>query len=303
MTLIYYVGLFLCSVATTFSQYKYGKSLRSNNDILIYIMITGVMSMLFFGGASCFCIVLNSRIIFYSVILTAISIISYYTQLFVYKYMGVAEVSFITTGGKLLFTSIAGIVIFSEKVSLLSVIRISLMLLAVLFLFIEKSKIEIRNKKSESERSKSTFSLGILICVLIIIIGTASTVVSKYIAIDTQVVSSESVFFFTNLMITAFSVVFLLFESRFRVKKVINAFKTVSAKQYLNVTLKTIAGSLSLIIGILILSEGDVSFYVPLSNALGLIATQAVAFIILREKPLILPSIAAILSLIVAFWG
>ena len=303
MTLIYYAGLFLCSVATTFSQYKYGRSLRSKNDILIYIMITGVMSMLFFGVSSGFRILLNSRTVFYSVVLTVISVISYYTQLFVYKYMGVAEVSFITTGGKLLFTSIAGIVIFSEKISLLSVLRISLMLLAVLFLFLEKSKTEKCNKESKAERSKSAFSLGILICASIIIIGTASTVVSKYIAIDAQVTSSESVFFFTNLLITAFSAAFLLFESRFCVKNVINAFQSVSAKQYLNVTLKTFAGSVSLIIGILILAEGAVSFYVPLSNALGLIATQAVAFIILREKPLILPSIAAILSLIVAFWG
>ena len=303
MTLIYYAGLFLCSVATTFSQYKFGRSLRSKNDILIYIMITGVMSMLFFGVSSGFCIVLNSRTVFYSVVLTVISVISYYTQLFVYKYMGVAEVSFITTGGKLLFTSIAGIIIFSEKISLLSVLRISLMLLAVLFLFLEKSKTEKRNKESKGERSKSAFSLGILICASIIIIGTTSTVVSKYIAIDAQITSSESVFFFTNLLITAFSVAFLLFESRFCVKNVINAFQSVSTKQYLNVTLKTFAGSVSLIIGILILAEGEVSFYVPLSNALGLIATQVVAFIILREKPLILPSIAAILSLIVAFLG
>ena len=81
MTLIYYAGLFLCSVATTFSQYKYGRSLRSKNDILIYIMITGVMSMLFFGVSSGFRILLNSRTVFYSVVLTVISVISYYSRL------------------------------------------------------------------------------------------------------------------------------------------------------------------------------------------------------------------------------
>ena len=303
MTVVYYLGLFFCNAVTTFSLQKYGKAMRNKNDIFIYALTTGIMSMLFFWITSGFSIVLNGKTVFYSVVLTVTSILSYFTQLLVYKYMGVAEVSVITTGGKLLFSSVAGIILFSEKVGLVSVLRIALMLLSVLLLFLQNCKISKGKEKHKSVRAQSLFSFGLLLCLLIICIGVVSTVVSKYIAIDTNVTSSNSLFFFTNFLISCFSVASLLFGSRCHHKKFISIIRSVSFKQYLTIITKTVAGSFSSVLGILILAEGDVSLYVPLSNALGLLATQAVAVVILRERPLILPLIPAILSMLLAFYG
>ena len=125
----------------------------------------------------------------------------------------------------------------------------------------------------------------------------------KYVAIDAEVTSSDALFFFTNAMIALFSVLFLLFESHGRVGVFVKEFSTVSAKGYLAIIAKTVAGSASSLLGVLILANGDVSLYSPLSSALGLLATEAVAVFILRERPKIIPMIPAILAIALAFFG
>ncbi|MBQ8309756.1 MAG: hypothetical protein IJX80_01925 [Clostridia bacterium] len=303
MIVVYYAGLFLCGAVTTFSQKKYSGILRSRTDILIYALTTGVMSMLFFWITSGFSIVLNGKTTLYSVIITGTSFVSYFAQLLVYRYMGVAEVSVITMGGKLLLSSVTGILLFSEKVSLISVTRIALMLLSVLLLFVQKRKVGKNTENDKSTRVQSVSVIGWLWCALIVGVGVIGTVTSKYIAIDPKVTNSDSLFFFANFLIVCLSVLFLLFESRGKLGTCVSQFRAVPGKQYLTVIIKTAAGVGTSLLGILILAESDVSLYVPLSNALQFLATQAVAVFILRERPLILPMIPATLSILLGFFG
>ena len=299
MIFIYYAGLFLCSAVTTFSQQKYGRAIRHRTDIWVYALITGIISMLFFGITSGFSILLNRKTFVYALILTAMAIISYFVQLLVYRYMGVVEVAVITMSGKLLLTSLVGFLLFSETVDLISVARIVLMLITVLLIFAHNKK--GISKKNDSVRSFTL--IGLLLCVAIVGIGVLNTVVLKYVAIDDEVTSSDALFFFTNAMIALFSVLFLLFESHGRVGAFVKEFSTVSAKGYLSIIAKTVAGSASSLLGVLILANGDVSLYSPLSSALGLLATEAVAVFILRERPKIIPMIPAIISIALAFFG
>lgn len=299
MIFIYYAGLFLCSATTTFSQQKYGRAIRRRTDIWVYALITGIISMLFFGITSGFSILLNRKTFIYSLILTVMAIISYFVQLLVYRYMGVVEVAVITMSGKLLLTSIVGFLLFSETVSLISVARIVLMLITVLLIFAHNKK--GNSKKNDSVRSFTL--IGLLLCVAIVGIGVLNTVVLKYIAIDAEVTSSDSLFFFTNAMIAVFSMTLLLFESRGKVGAVAKEFRAVSKSGYLAIIAKTVAGSASSLLGVLILANGDVSLYSPLSSALGLLATEAVAVFILRERPKIIPMIPAILAIALAFFG
>lgn len=299
MIAVYYAGLFLCSALTTFSQQKYGRAIRHRTDIWVYSLITGIISMLFFGITSGFSILLNKKTIIYALILTVMAIISYFVQLVVYRYMGVVEVAVITMSGKLLLTSIVGFLLFSETVSLISASRIVLMLITVLLIFAHNKK-----KNSKTNDSKRSVSLiGLLLCVAIVGIGVLNTVVLKYVAIDAEVTSSDALFFFTNAMIAVFSMTLLLFESRGKVEAVAKEFRAVSKSGYLAIIVKTVAGSASSLLGVLILANGDVSLYSPLSSALGLLATEAVAVFILRERPKIIPMIPAILAIALAFFG
>lgn len=300
MTFIFYAGLFLCGAATTFSQQKYGRAIRHRTDIWVYALVTGIISMLFFGITSGFSILLNQKTVIYALILTAMAFISYFVQLSVYRYMGVLEVAVITMSGKLLLTSIAGFLLFSETVSLFSVARIVLMLIAVLLIFAHNKE---KNKPPKNDSVRSFTPIGLLLCVTIAGLGVINTVVLKYLAIDAEVTSSDALFFFTNTMIALLSVLFLLFESHGSVGAFAMEFRAVSKGGYLAIIAKTVAGSASSLLGVLILANGDVSLYAPLSNALGLLATEAVAVFILRERPKIIPMILALLSIVLAFFG
>lgn len=199
MAVIYYIGLFVCAGVTTFAQQKYGRSLGSRSDIYVYALVTGVISMLFFYLSSGFSIVLNLKTLFYSLIFAGAGIAAYFVQLLVYRYMGVAEVGVITTCGKLLITSALGILLFSETVTPVSLLRIGLMTLAVLLLF-------MRKRKRGGDHTRQTLSLiGLLLCAFTVCIGVINTVVMKYVAIDPAVVSRDSLFFLTNAFIPAFS--------------------------------------------------------------------------------------------------
>ena len=299
MIFIYYAGLFLCSAMTTFSQQKYGRAIRHRTDIWVYALITGIISMLFFGITSGFSILLNKKTIIYALILTVMAIISYFVQLLVYRYMGVVEVAVITMSGKLLLTSIVGFLLFSETVSLISASRIVLMLITVLLIFAHNKK--CNSKKNDSVQSFTL--IGLLLCVAIVGIGVLNTVVLKYIAIDAEVTSSNALFFFTNAMIALFSVLFLLFESHGSIETVAKEFRAISKSGYLAIIAKTVSGNVSSLLGVLILANGDVSLYSPLSNALGLLATEAVAVFILRERPKIIPMIPALLAIALSFFG
>ena len=170
----------------------------------------------------------------------------------------------------------------------------------MLLIFIQKKK---KASPDSAELARTVTSVGLLLCVLIVSIGVVSTITSKYIAIDPEVTNSDSLFFFTNAMIAFFSLSFIFIENRAHIGKCAAAFRSLSGKQYLTVIAKTVAGSVSSLLGILILATGDVSLYSPLSNALGLLAAEAVAVFTLRERPLILPLIPAVLSMLLAFFG
>ena len=306
MSVVYYAGLFLCNALGTFALQKYGRELRNRIDIVIYALVTGIISMLFFWVSSGFSIVLNQRTILYALILMILSLVSYFVQLPVYRYMGVAEVGVITVGGTLCLSVVLGALIFAERVSIISVIRISLMLVAVLLIFVQKKKKTKKNEMVDGdsfELIKTVTSIGLLLCLFIIVVSAINTIISKYIAIDENITSSDSLFFFTNALIVIFSLVFLLIENRGSPQKCISAFRSTSVKQYATIVTKTVAGSAASLLSVLILANGDVTLYAPLSNALSLLAAESVAVFTLRERPLVMPMIAAVLAVLLAFFG
>ncbi|MBQ8311434.1 MAG: hypothetical protein IJX80_10530 [Clostridia bacterium] len=300
MTVFCYFGLFLCDAASIFTMQKYGKAARDRTGIFIYALVTGIIAMAVFWGTAGFSVTLNGRTALYSAIIAVLAICSYFTQLPVYRYLGVAEIAVITSGGRLILSSVAGVLLFSEALNAISALRIVLMLVAVLLLFVEKKK---PAHDRTGEPAKKVSATGLLLCLFIILIGTVNTVVSKYIAVDAGVTDSNSLFFFANVLITGFSILFLLCESRGHVGRCITELCAVPPMQYLTILINTVASNISSLLGVLILAQGDITLYVPLSNALGLLATEAVAALAVHERPKILPVIFAMLSMLLGFFG
>ncbi len=305
MTILFYFGLFASYAVTTFSTQKYGRSTRGAHGLFLYSFLTGLCSMAVFFCLAGFSLSFNARTALYAGLLTLLCLFAYLCQLSVYRYMGVAEVGVISTGGNLILSAVLGMLLFGERLSPVGILRICLMLATVLLLFWQQKRDAENTKKDEKTRSVHAFSLiGLLFCIGVTVVLSANTVLSKYIAEDAQVTDNNSLFFLANVGIAALSLVVLLVTERGSLKKTVCSFGEVPGGQYGIILLNTVASNLTSLLGVWILASGaDVMLYVPLSGALQVLATEAVAVFILHERPKLLPVALTAIVMLLGFFG
>lgn len=298
MTVFYYLGLFLCGAASTFSVQKYGRSNRTYQSIIVYALVTGIMAMGIFWAMSGFTLELSARSILYAAGYAALALLSYFTNLPAYRYLGVSEVGVLFTGGNLILSTVAGCVLFGERLTWISLLRVVLMLTAAVLLFFED-----RKGSSENARRRDRKQLiGLLLCAVLIVQGTLAGIVSKYIALDPLVPDANSLFFMTNLIITAVSLFALPLLCRGRIGTCVSEFRSIAPMQYLMILVSTAASNVSSLLGVLILAADAFTLFVPLSGALTILSTEAVAVLVVRERPRILPVTLACAAMLLAFF-
>ena len=207
--------------------------------------------------------------------------------------MGIAESGVCKSSISLVVTAISGYVLFSENVTLLSLIRIALMLGATFAVYYNT-----KTDKSLPSGNKTRL-IGIVLCIIAAFGGVIATVTSKAFANDTRVTDTNSFFFLTNVIIVVFSalvVLILNISSRKREKS-----DRIKPWQYGMIFVTTIMSNISSVISVLILESGDVSLYAPLSGALNLVSAQTVS-VFYREKIKPLPLILAIFAVILGIF-
>ena len=298
MTVIYYLGLFLCGAAGTFAMQKYGRDNRTYQSIFVYACVTGIMAMGIFWAMSGFTLELSGRSVLYAAMYAALALVSYFTNLPAYRYLGISQVGVLSTGGRLILSMLAGGMLFGERLTWISVLRMALMLAATVLLFFED-----RKGSSENARRRDRKQLiGLLLCAVLIVQGTLAGIVSKYIALDPLVPDANSLFFMTNLVIVTVSLLALPLFCRGHIGACVSEFRSIAPMQYLMILVSTAASNASSLLGVLILAADALTLYVPLSGALSILATEAVAVFVVRERPRILSVMLACGAMLLAFF-
>lgn len=298
MTVFYYFGLFLCGSASTFSMQKYGRSNRTYQSISVYALVTGIMAMGIFWAMSGFTLELSAVSILYATVYAALALLSYFTNLPAYRYLGISEVGVLLTGGKLILSTVAGCVLFGERLTWVSLLRVALMLAAAVLLFFEDRK---ENAENGVRRDRKRL-VGGLLCAVLIVEGTFASVLSKYIALDPRVPDANSLFFMTNLVIVMVSLLSLPLFCRGHIGACVSEFRSIAPMQYLMILVGTVASNVSSLLGVLILAADAFTLFVPLSGALGILSTEAVAVFAVRERPRILPVTLACGAMLLSFF-
>ena len=294
---IYYFGCFLCSVLGVFSNQRYARNGKKMNNIHIYSLVSGLIAMAFFYVSSGFNININLRTLVYSVIFALLIFGNYFLVLIVFRFMGIAEKTFICSGLSLVATIVMGVVLFKENFEPVSAIQLLLVFATLLVIFIPK------RKKQESLRTITT--VGVVICIGITVLGIGCTLVAKYFAEDLKVgtVTDENSFFFlTNVFIVALGICTVLISQNFSIKAVVREIKMVSPTNYFMIVLNVVSSNLHSLLQMLIFEEGNLILYAPLSSALGLLAGEVVAVAFAKEKPRILATILALSSVLVVLF-
>ena len=251
MTVFYYLCMFLCGATGTFAIQKYGRSNRTYQSIFVYALVTGIMAMGIFWAMSGFTLELSGRAVLYAALYSLFCLIGYFTQLPAYNYLGISEVGVFATCGRLILLMISGAILFGERLSAISVLRMVLLLAAALSLFVDGRR---KAGKNESEkRAKSMKMIGVVLCLILTVESTMAGTVSKYIALDPLVPDANSLFFVTNFFVTAVSVVMLPILCRGRLGACVSEFRSIAPIQYLMILLSTAASNVSSLLSVLIL--------------------------------------------------
>lgn len=295
MSFILYLGIFICGAATIFSEQKYGRAIKNINEIWIYAFITGIISSVNFIILSGFTFDFNLNILIYSLAMTVLSVLSYFVSLITLKYMEISVISVIRSGGSLILAIILGMLIFSEAPGIVSAMRVACTLAAIFYIY-------LIDRRNQSGKSKNTV-IGLLLCISGAAISAFFTVVSKFVATDSAVTNSNHVFFLTNVLIVGVSVLGMLLSAIKNKKLDISYTKGLSTGRFFLIFMCTVASNISAILGVLILKIGNIDLYAPISGALNIIAAEAVAVFIAKEKPQIVPIAFSVLATLLGFFG
>lgn len=266
------------------------KTFKGIKRFFVYALVTGVMATAVFYVTSGFNIVLNSVTCIYGFVYGAAIFINYFFSLAIYKYMGIAESTFIKAGLSLVLLTVSGMIIFGERLTPLIVVQIILMLLTFLTIF-------FGNKKDV--KTKGVTAIGLFLCLGGVILGVICGIIAKAFAGDSRVTDENSFFFITNVFIVAFALLSVLVTNKINLKIIGKKFVQVSWLGYLLIAVCVLASNISSLLQIEILRISDLILYTPLSGALNLLAAEVVAVFIAKEKPQILATILAVSSVLV----
>ena len=301
-----YLGIFICHLVGVLSRLKYGYSIKTVIDICVYAVVTGVIALMVFAVSSGFNLQFNFKTVIYAIFYSLVVIASYSCSLIIFKFISVSESGFYSTGLTLVITAICGYLLFSEPFTLISVIRVVLMLISLLLIYLTERKTN-KNDNGDNNALKPKVNknkiIGILLCVAAGFVGVGELIISKLFAIDSEVTSSNSLFFLTNVITIIIAIIVFLIVKKGNVKECFYEIKKIKPILYLIIIIATVASNIIALLNVLILKTGSVSLFAPLSNALLLLAYQVVGAIFKKEKIQVLPSVLAVVAIILGIWG
>ena len=299
-----YLGIFICHLVGVLSRLKYGYSIKTVIDICVYAVVTGVIALVVFAVSSGFNLQFNFKTVIYAIFYSLVVIASYSCSLIIFKFISVSESGFYSTGLTLVITAICGYLLFSEPFTLISVIRVVLMLISLLLIYLTERKTNKNdNGDNNALKPKVNKIIGILLCVAAGFVGVGELIISKLFAIDSEVTSSNSLFFLTNVITIIIAIIVFFIVKKGNVKECFYEIKKIKPILYLIIIIATVASNIIALLNVLILKTGSVSLFAPLSNALLLLAYQVVGAIFKKEKIQVLPSVLAVVAIILGIWG
>lgn len=248
---------------------------------LFFVLETSIFSMFVFFALNGFKLYINPRVAFYGFLYGVIVIVAVASGVFVYNYATIAFVGFASSCVNLLLSLLLGVVLFSEKVSFGTVMRIVLMLLAAVVSFAGAGGFG-KGTSLKALRGRR-FLIGIIFTVIMGVTASLSTVLMKYYGADAGVTDSNSFFFMTNVFSGLLVIPMIPFAARRDGVKFSELLDYVKGKKVIYAMLTTASSNLCSVFSILILAMIDVSVFTPLQGALGFVSI-AIATPIIREK-------------------
>ena len=270
----------------------------SRAKYLLFLIVNGIAACIFFWISGGFKLDVNLPILIYSAIYALIVILILILTMIAYRLVSVSGVNIIKSGCGLLGTSAIGFILFSEELSLNSLIRIAVMMLAIVFTFIDARQNESGGESRVSEKKNAGVTLRLaVVLALIAIVWCANTITLKYYTLDARVADENSLFFYTNVIISIGCGAVLLFEAILKKGKIHDAKDILKPRAILYIVGNTSFANVCSLVGIILLKNMQVSVYTPVTSALGIVS-GVMGSLIFREKLGVFSYLAAAAAII-----
>lgn len=243
---------------------------HSKDRYAVFMAVNGAVASVFFFISGGFRVEVNLPTLAYAAVYALIVVLSLISNMVALKYMNIVTLTVVTGTLGLIATSATGAWLFDEIIDTEKILRVAIMVAAVV-LFALDGKM---GKKGKKEKSVSpAFSLKAVTVILVMLtVNCASTVITKYYAIDTRVCDANSCFFFTNVILVGGGLLLVaadLIKNSSGLKDIAPLFKPLN---FLSLSGNTVCSNVGSLVGILIISKMDVSVYAPVSSAIGILA-------------------------------
>ena len=291
-----YLGQFFLAGLGTYARQKYGRASRNRADYLAYVIITCIIALGVFCALSGFSFSFNRRTVIYSVVFGAAIILGHVLTLVRLRVMEIMEIALISSPLSLIMTLGTGCWLFEERITWITVLRILISFLTAYLAF--------RGKYHGGQVRQSRLQLlsGLALTVVLVIQGVFCTVLQKAFASDPGVTDTNSMFFLTNVWMIVICLVILLVMNKGHILPLFQDFKGLGFSQYGAIVMTTVSDNLTSVLNVQILARVPMSINTPVSGALGMLSTAAVAGLIVKEKVPLIPVILAVISALLTFF-
>ncbi len=264
---------------------------EKRNNHLFFLLINSLTACVFFFISNRFHIQFTVKTLICAAIYAVIILLSFPISFAIFRVADITTASVLGNVGGLVTNSLMGAVVFKEQITLLSIIRILLMVGTILLITInERRFIRTRRKKSALKPL-----LGLTLAS--IAIGCISTLLQKYHANAPDVSDTKSYFFITNLMVIMMVFplfIWRIFHSGGQTLEHLKAFPYRYLPLFMG---NTLISNLASVVSMFLIARMPVSVYTPVGAAVGILSSIT-ASLVWKEHLTIYSVLATVFSLI-----
>jgi drug/metabolite transporter (DMT)-like permease len=238
----------------------------------------------FSGGAS---VRLNAATLLYALALALLILINMLIGMLKLRYASILGAGILISPINIIFTSLCGVIIFSEKIAPSTYYKVALMTVSALLIYAD---LRVRTKKEgaptkaeDAKKPRTDLKKFFPLALAGVLFGALQNVIPKLFAMSDAVTDEHSFYLMTNvfmLMAALSSFAFLSVKNKENLKSSLVIFEP---KRLAPTVLNVVSNNIGSLVIIPILATVNLSVYTPVSAAYGVVVS-VVASLCFREK-------------------
>ena len=202
------------------------------------------------------------------------------------RYASILGAGILVSPFSIMFTSLCGVLIFSETIAYTTYIKVALLTVSALLIYLD---LRVRTSKNgnvtdpEKEKPKADLKKFFPLAALGVVFGAIQTIIPKLFALSDTVTDEHSFYLMTNVFMLLSALSYFAFLSVKSKENFKDSLVIFEPKRLAPTVLNVVSNNVSSLVLIPILAAVNLSVYTPVSSAYGIVVS-IVASLCFKEK-------------------